>query len=184
VAGASARREFERRKVKREVLIRSRHPHVGGLLLAISDEPQTTRNWATGAEGERQLGASLDGLAPAGVIALHDRVRPGTTANIDHMAVTPSGVWVIDAKRYAGQVTKKDVGGWFSTDARLFVGRRDCMKLVSAMSKQVAASHGARPGPRGNTRATDVVLRRRRLGLVRQAIRAQWRAGDVAESGP
>jgi hypothetical protein len=138
VAGASARREFERRKVKREASIRSRHPHVGGLLLAISDEPQTTRNWAKGAEGERQLGAGLDGLAHAGVIALHDRVRPGTTANIDHIAVTPSGVWVIDAKRYAGQVTK-DVGGWFSTDTRLFIGRRDCTKLVAAMSKQVAA---------------------------------------------
>ncbi len=63
---------------------------------------------------------------------------PGTRANIDHLAVTPTGVWVIDAKRYSGEVARKDVGGWLSSDVRLFVGRRDCTKLVKAMAKQVA----------------------------------------------
>lgn len=53
--------------------------------------------------------------------------------------MTPSGVSVIDAKRYKGEVARKDIGGWFSTDVRLFVGRRDCTKLVTAMSKQVGA---------------------------------------------
>ena len=123
--------------------VRSRHPHIGGLLLAITDEPQSTTSWAIGAEGERKLGASLDGLAQSGVVLLHDRLRPGTTANIDHLAVAPTGVWVIDAKRYRGQVAKKDVGGWFSTDIRLYVGRRDCTELVVAMSKQVAAVRAA-----------------------------------------
>lgn len=73
------------------------------------------------------------------MVTLHDRLRPGTTANIDHLAVAPSGVWVIDAKRYKGLVAHKDVGGWFSSDSRLYVGRRDCTKLAVAMSKQVAA---------------------------------------------
>jgi hypothetical protein len=72
-------------------------------------------------------------------LAIHDRRIPGTKANIDHLAVTPSGVWVIDAKCYKGQVTMKEVGGWRSADERLFVGRRDCTKLVTAMTKQVAA---------------------------------------------
>ena len=36
-AGASARREFERRKAKREERIRSKHPKLGGLMLAVSD---------------------------------------------------------------------------------------------------------------------------------------------------
>ena len=31
---------------------------------------------------------------------LHDRRIPGTRANIDHIVTGPSGVWVIDAKRY------------------------------------------------------------------------------------
>ena len=105
----------------------------------MTEEPQTTTNWAKGAEGERKLGAGLDNLAGRGVLMLHDRRRPGTTANIDHLAVAPTGVWVIDAKRYTGQVAKKDVGGWFSSDVRLFVGRRDCTKLVTGMGKQVDA---------------------------------------------
>lgn len=139
VAGGSAQREFERRKAKRHDAVRSRHPRIGALLLYVTEEPQTTKNWAKGAEGERKLGAGLDNLAERGVLMLHDRRRPGTTANIDHLAVAPTGVWVIDAKRYTGQVAKKDVGGWFSSDVRLFVGRRDCTKLVTGMGKQVEA---------------------------------------------
>jgi hypothetical protein len=138
-AGGSAMAEYERRKDQREHAIRSRHPRLGGLILALTDEPQSTTAWAKGAVGERKLGAGLDQLATAGVIALHDRLVPGTKANIDHLAVTPNGVWVIDAKRYKGQVARRDVGRWFSTDLRLYVGRRDCTKLVSAMAKQVAA---------------------------------------------
>jgi hypothetical protein len=138
-AGGSAQREFERRKIKREDGIRSRHPHLGGLIVALTEEPATTTSWAKGAAGERKVGALIDSLAPAGVFGLHDRRRAGTTANIDHLAVGPTGVWVIDAKRYNGQVGKKDVGGWLSTDVRLFVGRRDCTPLVTAMAKQVDA---------------------------------------------
>ncbi len=132
-------REFDRRKANREDRVRSRHPRIGGLLLAVTEEPQTTKNWATGAVGEQRVGAVLDGLSQAGVVSLHDRRRPGTTANIDHVAITPSGIWIIDPKRYQGEVRKRDVGGWFSSDLRLFVGRRDCTKLVEAMDKQVGA---------------------------------------------
>jgi len=44
-AGASARREFERRKAKREERIRTKHPKLGGLMLAVSDEQQSTTAW-------------------------------------------------------------------------------------------------------------------------------------------
>lgn len=139
VAGGSAQREYERRKANRERGIRSRHPRVGGLILALTDDPHTTTNWAKGAAGEREIGAQLEALAEAGLVAIHDRLRPDTKANIDHVAVAPSGVWVIDPKCYQGEVTRRDAGGWFSTDVRLYVGRRDCTKLVTAMSKQVDA---------------------------------------------
>lgn len=139
VAGGSAQRKADRLRADREARVRGRHPRLGGLLLAVSDEPQAAKNWAKGAEGERKLGARLDGLTSAGVIALHDRLRPGTRANIDHLAVAPSGVWVIDAKCYKGQVARRDVGGWFSSDMRLYVGTRNCTKLVAAMAEQVAA---------------------------------------------
>ncbi len=141
VAGAGARREADRRRAKRETQVRSQHPRIGGLVLTLTAEPRSTTNWATGAEGEEKVGATLDALAPAGVVSLHDRLRPGTTANIDHIAVAPSGVWVIDTKRYKGQVAKKDVGGWLRSDLRLFVGGRDRTPLVTAVSKQVAAVH-------------------------------------------
>ena len=36
-----------------------------------------------------------------------------------------------------------DKGGWFSTDQRLYVGRRDCTKLVGGMGKQIEAIRSA-----------------------------------------
>lgn len=98
-AGASAQRQHDRPKTAREKRIREAHPRVGGILLALSDDPQSTKAWATGARGEEQLGRRLDGLAERGVRVLHDRRIPGTRANIDHIAVSSSGVFVIDAKR-------------------------------------------------------------------------------------
>ncbi|MEZ4502658.1 MAG: nuclease-related domain-containing protein [Dehalococcoidia bacterium] len=137
VAGASAQREFERRRERREARIRAEHPHIGGLILALTNEPQSTRAWATGAEGERELGQRLDEAADRGAVALHDRRIPGTRANIDHIVVASAGVFVVDAKKYAGKVEKRDVGGFFKRDERLFVGRRDCSKLLDGMRKQI-----------------------------------------------
>jgi DNA-directed RNA polymerase subunit RPC12/RpoP len=143
VAGASARAEYERRKQRREDAIRSRHPRLGRLVLAVTDDPQSTKAWARGSVGEQRVGARLDELTAQGAIALHDRCIPGTKANIDHVVVAPSGIWVIDAKRYHGEVRRRDVGGWFRSDERLYVGKRDCTKLVTGMAKQVAAVRGA-----------------------------------------
>lgn len=142
-AGGSAQSRYQQLSARREQRIRQAHPVLGGMILALSDEPQSTTAWARGAAGERRVGAMLDKLAGAGVVALHDRRIPRGRANIDHLAVAPGGVWVIDAKRYQGQVAKKDVGGWFSTDWRLYVGRRDCTKLVAAMAGQVEAARAA-----------------------------------------
>jgi hypothetical protein len=44
-------------------------------------------------------------VGDAGVV-LHDRAVPRGRANIDHIAVVPSGVWVIDTKRYRGRVRR------------------------------------------------------------------------------
>lgn len=80
-------------------------------------------------------------------IVLHDRRIPGTRANIDHIAVTRSGVYAIDAKNYSGKVERIDKGGWLSTDPHLYVGKRNCTKLVAGMAKQIAAirATGAQP---------------------------------------
>jgi hypothetical protein len=139
IAGSSARREYERRKSRREDRIRAQHPKLGGLILALSDDPQSTRAWDEGAIGEERLGARLDTLAAAGeVTVLHDRRIPGTRANIDHLVVAGSGVWVIDAKRYKGRPSLRVEGGILRPRVeRLMVGRRDCTKLVDGVLKQV-----------------------------------------------
>ena len=137
-AGASARREFERRKAKREQRMRARHPRLGGLLLAISEEQQPTTAWDVGALGEERLGKGLDRLACDSIRLLHDRRIPRSRANIDHIAVTANGVFVIDAKKYRGRPHLKVEGGILRPRTeRLLVGSRDCTKLVDGVLKQV-----------------------------------------------
>jgi hypothetical protein len=137
-AGASARREFERRKAKREERIRTKHPKLGGLMLAVSEEQQSTTAWDIGALGEEKLGKGLNRLASDRLRLLHDRRIPRSTANIDHLAVTASGVYVIDAKKYRGRPHLKIDGGLFRPRTeRLLVGSRDCTKLVDGVLKQV-----------------------------------------------
>lgn len=137
-AGASARREYERRLTKREERIRSRHPKLGGLILAVTDEPQSTRAWEVGARGEERLAKRLDALIEHGALVLHDRRIPGSRANIDHIVVAPTGVFVIDAKRYKGRPHLRIEGGIIRPRVeKLIVGSRDCTKLVGGVTKQV-----------------------------------------------
>lgn len=119
-------------------------------MLAVSDEPQSTASWARGAVGEEKLGARLDSLLSPENQVLHDRRIPKTAANIDHIVVCPSGVVVIDAKRYQGRPTLQTHGGLFSPRVeKLVVGRRDCSKLVDGVPSR-STSRGA-SSPRGRT---------------------------------
>ncbi|MDR6620781.1 nuclease-related domain-containing protein [Sinomonas atrocyanea] len=137
-AGASARREYERRKARDEQRLREKWGRLGGLAVALSDERQSTKAWETGAIGEERLGARLASLAGHGIAALHDRRIPGSKANIDHIAITPGGIWVIDAKRYKGRPELKVQGGLLRPRTEtLVVGRRDCTKLVDGVLKQI-----------------------------------------------
>lgn len=148
VAGASAARKYERLHERRQRHARERFGRLSGVYLALTDEPQSTRAWATGSEGERALGRYLEKLHDGiSVIVLHDRRIPRTRANIDHIAITATGIYVIDAKNYAGKVQRVDKGGWFSTDWRLCVGSRDCSKIVDGMAKQVEVVRAAVGAP-------------------------------------
>ncbi len=143
--GVSAQREYDKRSARREQQIRQQHPRLGGLLLALSREPTSTRVWAQGAAGERAVAAKLDALIGEHVAALHDRRlrrRDGTLsiANIDHIAVTPSGVWVIDAKTHQGPLEVRRSGGLFSPRVEaLYINGRDQTRLVHGLLKQVDA---------------------------------------------
>ena len=138
VAGASARREHERRKSRREQHVRANHPKLGGLILALTDEPQSTEAWARGAIGEELLAEWLKEL-PDTVRVLHDRRIRGTRANIDHIVVTRSAVWVIDAKRYKGKRPSLEVRGGIIRPRveALRIAGRDHSKLVDGIHSQI-----------------------------------------------
>jgi len=143
-AGGSARREYERRAARREARIRRAHPRLGGLILALGEEPQSTTAWARGARGEELLGARLDRLTAHGVQVLHDRRIPGSRANIDHIAVSSTGVHVIDAKRYTGRPALRVEGGILRPRVeRLVVGSRDRTRLVEGIHRQVGLVRAA-----------------------------------------
>jgi hypothetical protein len=56
--------------------------------------------------GEQVVGAALDGLREHGYEVLHDVRWPGRRrANIDHVAVGPAGILVVDAKNWTGKVS-------------------------------------------------------------------------------
>ncbi len=144
MAGGSAQQEFARRHAKREDRIRAAHPKLGGLILAVSDDPQSTTAWKSGAVGERKLGDKLAGLGET-IIALHDRQVPKSRANIDHVVVGPAGVYVIDAKRYKNaKIAVRRSGGILKpATTQLMVSGRDKTQLVEAMAWQVAAVRAA-----------------------------------------
>ena len=72
-------------------------------------------------------------------VVLDDRKVPGSRAHIDHIVIAPSGVWVVDANEYDGRVERRDIGGWFKMDERLYVAGKDRTNLVDHIDGQVVA---------------------------------------------
>jgi hypothetical protein len=74
-----------------------------GWRLRFRPSPQA-RAWRRGAHGERQTARLLDRLGRDGYVIFHDLALPDSPANLDHLVVGPSGVFVIDSKQWTGQV--------------------------------------------------------------------------------
>ena len=146
VAGGSAQREYEKRHQRREQRIEQKWGRLAGVVKFLSDDPQNITAWAKGSEGERRLAAHLQKAVGDRAILLNDRKVPKTKGNIDHLVIAASGIWVIDAKNYKGVVERRDVGGWFKTDQRLYVGRRDQTKLARGLGWQIEAVRTALAG--------------------------------------
>lgn len=141
--GGSARREHERRRARREARTHESHPHLGKLLLRLQSAPTSEAAWEIGAAGEELLAAHLAKTCPQ-VTVLHDRRIPGRRTNIDHLAVGPSGVFVVDAKRYKGRI---EVRNPFFGDPSLFIAGRNKTKLVDGLTRQRNAVRSALAGP-------------------------------------
>lgn len=137
--GTSARREYERRRAKEEAATRASWGRFGNIAVALTPERQSTRAWSTGAIGEERVAAALDGIASQSIRVLHDRKILRSKANIDHIAVTPGGVWVIDTKRYKDKRPELRVEGGVIRPRveKLFVRGSDKTALVEGVLKQV-----------------------------------------------
>ncbi len=138
-AGASAQLMYERKHQRRADQIDQKWGRLSGVVKFLSDDPQSTKAWAKGSEGERKLAAHLLQTVGDRGVMLHDRRIPRSRANIDHLVVAASGIWIVDAKSYKGKVELRDVGGWLKTDNRLYVNGRDQTKLVGGLAKQIDA---------------------------------------------
>lgn len=117
-------------------------------------------NWEKGADGESHTAAALSHLGVEWT-HIHDLRWPGRKlANIDHLAIGPGGIFVIDSKNWSGRITVKEnvlrqngyqreteVSG--CADAALAVGQlapryMDCMKPVICFDRDEEISGWAR----------------------------------------
>jgi Nuclease-related domain len=65
---------------------------------------EQARTWRRGAHGERHTARLLDRLTRDGYVVFHDLAVPGSLANVDHLVIGPTGLFVIDSKQWIGSV--------------------------------------------------------------------------------
>jgi hypothetical protein len=137
--GASAAAEGARRVDLRVEQVRRRYGDHAAVVAEQLTAKQADATWGKGSAGESRLAAWIAKEVGDHVIALHDRLIPGTRGNIDHLFVAPSGVWVVDAKAYKGKVVRKQVGPFWRGDNEVFVGGRNRTKLAKGVEHQLDA---------------------------------------------
>jgi hypothetical protein len=106
--------------------------------------PDQTVRQQDGDKGELQTRQLLGSLAPYGFHFLHDRKWPGTTgANIDHVGVGPSGVYVIDTKNWTGEVLVDGSGLWQGQEPRGDV--LEAVQTQADVARALLADYGLPP---------------------------------------
>ncbi len=112
---------------------------LGGLLLKLSDDPQSTKNWKRGALGEGAWRGELEKELADRAVVLDDRRLGTSRANIDYIVVGPAGVFTVDTKHWKGKVERRQVGPVFERRFGLFVGGRDRSASVDGVGAQTQA---------------------------------------------
>ncbi|MEE1774465.1 nuclease-related domain-containing protein [Streptomyces sp. JV185] len=88
---------------------------------------EADRNEA-GAEGERRTAAQINPLRREGWTILHDLALPTGKANVDHLAISPTGVVIMpDTKRWSARFQIRTSGG------RLFHGDLDATNRLNGV---------------------------------------------------
>ena len=96
--------------------------------------------WRRGAAGERRTARLLGPLEQLGWVVLHDLAVPGGRANIDHLAIGPGGIFVVDSKQYRGRLQLDGSG-------RLWHGRYPLAATLQAVSLEADQAARVLPDP-------------------------------------
>ena len=160
IPGRSARKMDEKRRYRKEVedeaiqeQYRAEHPkttrvlknvekNIPGLIAWLRGQLNSSNgpsSWRKGAEGEESVGRILEEMSERlGFITIHDRLIPGSVANIDHIVVTSSKIFVVDAKKYAGKINfGKLLAPYFGGKATIKIKGRNSNHLLEGVKKQV-----------------------------------------------
>lgn len=95
--------------------------------------------WRKGASGEEFAGRRLDTLRGEGLSVIHDVPLPGSRANIDHLVVSPHGVFTVETKTYKGRLAVRRRGSELRINGRkrshlLDQARRQASAVDAALS--------------------------------------------------
>jgi hypothetical protein len=112
---------------------------------------EQARTWQRGAQGERHTARLLDRLTRDGYVVFHDLAVPGnTSANVDHLVIGPTGVFVIDSKQWTGSVQQGADGlAWhnhYRLDRTLETARWEAdtiSRLLGTRVQPLLSVHGA-----------------------------------------
>lgn len=126
-------------------------------LFVVSRLPAEARYWSKGARGERRTAAYLEPLLRRGFVVLHDRQLPGSRANLDHIAIGPAGIFVIETKYISGTievlndrlfVSDHDRGAYLEQVYREAIGAQvalgDLLNVLRLTVTPILCIHGAR----------------------------------------
>jgi len=138
-AGVSAAAEGARRAERTVDEVRRKHGDHAAEVAREMAGRDAAASWGKGSEGERRLAGYIAQEVGDRVIALHDRLIPGTRGNIDHIFVSATGVWVVDAKTYQGKVVRRQTGAPWQRENELYIGGRNRTSLAKGLVRQVDA---------------------------------------------
>ena len=118
------------------------------LVAALRRSHRKARNYQAAALSEPQTAAALAPLADQGWRILHDRCWPGSTtgANVDHLAIGPGGVFVIDSKHWSGTIQVRDGRLWCGDDDRHDDTVDTVLRLTDAVADLLVEVAGSDPG--------------------------------------
>jgi hypothetical protein len=114
------------------------------------DDPE---RWLRGSAGERATATLLAQLPSRRWVVLHDRALPHSRANLDHLVIGRSGVWLVDTKTYRAPLSVSRGWVWAGdyavpTEAVVWEAER-VADLLDIDVTPVVAVHGEGLRPRG-----------------------------------